>query len=232
MQKFTTLLLVGIFLAIQGCSTTKLTPKQEEALAISTLNVYSDNRVLFKTSQQDRYKSSQWVWSRDKDTVIAVAVHGRFYNAKDIARIVEEQTSTRSAILAIYLKSGKKLTASAAPPQGNGYSAHTPAWITCSATKQCGNYRKYFFDYGYYNDFGGNFYSIYDEYLNNSDSPRKIGSRVSFMTAEMVIMKDYRATPNHGLIESVEDITLDNFEKKVAESLVARKLRDSALLQK
>lgn len=211
-NKFKMIASISVLTMLQACSTTPLTPEQEEAANISTLNIYPDNRVLIRDD-------GDWKWSEEKSIVIGLAIHHRIYNAKDINKISTEKNPKGNEIWAIYLKDGTKLSGSKNIPTGSYPNWDKPAWVICDLKKKCGQSKIYLNNSSYPNNFGNIFFGIKDEYLNNRDTVTYFNSSWDYQKSTDVISNN---PPTGRTIEIVENISIEAFKVKLAASLEKR----------
>lgn len=210
-KKFKKIALISTLIILQACSTTPLTPEQEEAVNISTLNVYPDNRVLIRDD-------GDWKWTEEKSIVIGLAIHHRIYNAKDIKKISTEKNSRGNDVWAIHLKTGTKLIGNKSIPTDSPPNWDKPAWVICDLRKKCGQSKMYL-SIRYPEKFGNIFFGISNEYLNNRDTVIYFKSSWHYPKSTDVISNN----PPHGsTIEIIESTSIEDFKIKLAESLEKR----------
>lgn len=210
-----------VIFGIAACnSTPRLSPEQKaaqkHAQAISSLNVYEDNRVLIKNIRRDKVHH---IWSSDKNVVTAFSFNGQIYNLKDVAK-VEQSSYARGNMgkIFLHLKNGVKHDFDLSSENDK------PNFLTCNKSKGC----RYYFEYV--------FRSISDEYLENADVARPktpVGSNGvgplawgGLTSARDAVYTSVHPTISDGdvfIIDANADI--DAFEQKVNKSLEVRRKR-------
>lgn len=183
----TALLCAGLTAFLTGCvnTTPKLTPEQQAAQRISTLNVYDDNRIGLISGRDQHRKYS---WTTNPRDVLAIDVRGRLYNVKDVVEIKVAYMNGKSTPEAAYvtLKDGTKLVS----------NVETPLWVRCNAAKRCDKERNMQFA-EYWQDLGGILTGA--EIRNLKEPGRKDfsdGAFGSINDKQTAMLKDYRAIPD------------------------------------
>lgn len=137
-----TVLVSSISLALAGCAGQKPQPVSKEEASknlFSTLNIYENNQVYF--SKQHGNAPLMYVWTENKDSILAIVIDGKSYNIKDVSKISPDSDYRYSRI---YFKEDKSVVA----------DVNKIYFTFCSANKVCGG------RYSYNGSGDGNFKDI------------------------------------------------------------------------
>jgi hypothetical protein len=115
MKKAIVLLVLAI--ALSAC--TSITPQQQQAQRVSTLNVYPDNRVGMKTA-------NTWLWTEDSKKILAIEVRSQLYNVKDVSFIER----VHKGKISVGLANGRTLDE----------IPDSFRWMGCNLAKECEDY--------------------------------------------------------------------------------------------
>lgn len=119
----------AVIVTLQGCGGTKtISPEAAQARLKSSLNVYDDNQVWFRSGGTSPFVA----WTNDPKDILALQIDGKIYNTKDISRI---EIIEKERKISVSLRSGEKITAP--------YLSNKPdrewdvMWHICDASKAC-----------------------------------------------------------------------------------------------
>jgi len=181
-------------LILQGCGGTKVIPPEEvQARLKSTLNVYEDNQVWFRSG-------GNVSWTNDPKDIFALEIEGKIYNTKDINKIeIVEKTSE----IVVLLKSGERIVAR--NYFNDSKREWDVMWHICNARKEC--------------EVGGNFYrghpngpigkyltSVYESNFSRTPERDPAGD----------IIKDSRSIPTNSNVQFLTRADGEAVDQKIA----------------